>query len=358
VSASKHPFNPEAASELGNKLRAAREHKGFTPEDVSQAEKIPTGVVNALERGDYSHMGAPVYIRGFIKSYARAVGIPYASLESELAGLDLEQQPTLVANTGARAERPNVAENVMKMTSYVVGSLILLSALYFVTQADLFFQDTPQLASPVESAAPAPSAIEPLDPAIASSAPLVTAPLSIPANSIPANTDANNAQNSVLNQVEPAAGVSRSTQDTANNASAALDASATAQNEAANASSAESEVSEPAPIAAAMAGLPDLSARGGFALKVKQPVWAKVTDADGQVLLNDNLPRDTTKTFSGRAPFTVLVGNAADTQVLLSGESVDFSDFVRGNVARFRVTDTDGALRLQANSSSQADTLR
>ena len=81
------PTSLEAARALGVKLRAARELKGFTPEDISQSEKIPTGMVNALERGDYSNMGASVYVRGFVRSYARAVSLDIRELDEDMEAL-------------------------------------------------------------------------------------------------------------------------------------------------------------------------------------------------------------------------------------------------------------------------------
>ncbi|MBW1708329.1 MAG: helix-turn-helix domain-containing protein [Deltaproteobacteria bacterium] len=62
----------EVTSEtLGQRLRRQREEKGITLEEVSKATKIPVSNLEALEIGDEDKLPAPVYVRGFLKAYAR-----------------------------------------------------------------------------------------------------------------------------------------------------------------------------------------------------------------------------------------------------------------------------------------------
>lgn len=55
---------------VGEKLREARERSDLTIQDVSERTKIRTDHVAALEEGNYEVFSAPVYIRGFVRSYA------------------------------------------------------------------------------------------------------------------------------------------------------------------------------------------------------------------------------------------------------------------------------------------------
>ncbi len=326
------PTSLEAARALGVKLRAARELKGFTPEDISQSEKIPTGMVNALERGDYSNMGASVYVRGFVRSYARAVNLDIRELDEDMEALGFVRQPELVASQGDRVERTGLSEQWMKFASYLVGSAIMVMAMFLVINADRFVPNG-QSNAPTEIAPLPPSVIEPLpvaEPTLIPARPIATA-ISTPSVESPAAPP-------VTEALDPT---------TVTNTAVLPIQTQSGEIEA------ETQTFE-APIAAAMGGLPNLRPQTArFELKVTQAVWAKVSDASGRVLVNDNLAKGSQKSFEGQPPFTVLVGNAADTKVLIGGSEVDFSDFVKGNVARFKVTEQAGQLTLISNSTAQ-----
>ena len=323
------PTSPEAARALGLKLRAARELKALSPEDISQAEKIPTGMVNALERGDYSNMGASVYVRGFIRSYARAVNLDLSLLNDDMEALGFVRQPDLVASQGERVERTGLSEQWMKFASYLFGLGVIVSAMYFVTQADRFVPDAGPT-TPETIASLPPSMVEPLAVTAA------TLPAANPLVPAPDSSEANIA-------AAPIAPPARQT-------GLAIPVPQAVQTEM---SPIESQTFE-APIAAAMGGLPDLRPQPArFVIKVKQAVWTKVSDASGRVLVNDNLAKGSQRSFEGQPPFTVLVGNAADAEVLIAGNVVDFSSFVKGNVARFKVSEQSGELTLISNAPAQ-----
>ena len=60
---------------FGSCLRRARENRSLTVGDVSASTKVPRSSIELLESGDLQGLPAHVFVRGFIRSYARAVGI-------------------------------------------------------------------------------------------------------------------------------------------------------------------------------------------------------------------------------------------------------------------------------------------
>jgi cytoskeletal protein RodZ len=60
---------------FGNCLRRAREEKSLTIGDVSASTKVPRSAIELLESGSLNGLPAHVFVRGFIRSYAKAVGI-------------------------------------------------------------------------------------------------------------------------------------------------------------------------------------------------------------------------------------------------------------------------------------------
>jgi cytoskeletal protein RodZ len=63
---------------FGNCLRRAREEKSLTVGDVSASTKVPRSAIELLESGSLSGLPAHVFVRGFIRSYAKAVGLAEA----------------------------------------------------------------------------------------------------------------------------------------------------------------------------------------------------------------------------------------------------------------------------------------
>ncbi|HVZ87603.1 MAG TPA: helix-turn-helix domain-containing protein [Polyangia bacterium] len=63
---------------FGNCLRRAREEKSLTVGDVSATTKVPRTAIELLEAGSLHGLPAHVFVRGFIRSYAKAVGIAEA----------------------------------------------------------------------------------------------------------------------------------------------------------------------------------------------------------------------------------------------------------------------------------------
>lgn len=69
---------------VSEQLQLAREAKNFTVHQIADITKIKTEHVRALENGDFNVFAAPIYIRGFVRCYANAVGLDAKELVKEL----------------------------------------------------------------------------------------------------------------------------------------------------------------------------------------------------------------------------------------------------------------------------------
>jgi cytoskeletal protein RodZ len=76
---------------VGEKLRQARERENLSIRDASDRTKIRTDHLEALEAGNYEVFSAPVYIRGFVRSYASHLKL---DVPETLAMLDRELSQT------------------------------------------------------------------------------------------------------------------------------------------------------------------------------------------------------------------------------------------------------------------------
>ena len=64
----------------GNKLREARIARSLSLEDIAHVTRITRTSLLHLEEARYDKLPAPVFVRGFIRAYARAVGLDAAAL--------------------------------------------------------------------------------------------------------------------------------------------------------------------------------------------------------------------------------------------------------------------------------------
>lgn len=67
-------------SQLGERLRAAREEQGISLAQAAAETRILQRYIVALEDGDYQHLPGDVYARGFIRNYAQYLDLPVEEL--------------------------------------------------------------------------------------------------------------------------------------------------------------------------------------------------------------------------------------------------------------------------------------
>lgn len=88
-------------SELGSRLLRAREARGLTLEDAERDTRISRRYLQALETEQFEVIPAPVYARGFLRSYSQYLGLdPQAMLS--LFPRDEEPEEQRPATTPAR----------------------------------------------------------------------------------------------------------------------------------------------------------------------------------------------------------------------------------------------------------------
>src|ERR1700722_7304694 len=95
---------------VGKQLQEARLAKNWTPELAARETKIKVDRLHDLESDDYSHFTSPTYARGFVRTYARALGLDeykiLRQLDNKLPGDDTAK---IVTNEGGIADLPETA---------------------------------------------------------------------------------------------------------------------------------------------------------------------------------------------------------------------------------------------------------
>jgi len=61
---------------VGQYLRQKREQQQMSVEEIARATRVPMDSVTRIEADQFDELPGEVFVRGFLKSYARAVGVP------------------------------------------------------------------------------------------------------------------------------------------------------------------------------------------------------------------------------------------------------------------------------------------
>jgi cytoskeletal protein RodZ len=143
--------------EVGRFLREAREAKGVPLEDIARSTRVSRSYLEALELERWADLPAPVFVKGFIRSYCQALGIP-ADPPLDHYRLGPGQTGSRGAQGRAPAGRPAASRGGDRST--LVTSLVLLAVLAVALAGVTLARRPP--AVPVSSAAspPPPPAAE------------------------------------------------------------------------------------------------------------------------------------------------------------------------------------------------------
>lgn len=143
------PQAHDAASELatfGEDLRREREIRGISLKEIADATKISKRFLDAIERNDHKTLPAPVFTRGFVREYARYVGLNAEDMVNRYnfaaANDDRIEKPPQVAKYAETLPRDITPRPPAKrglptafsgISRNVVVSLLIIAALAAVT---------------------------------------------------------------------------------------------------------------------------------------------------------------------------------------------------------------------------------
>jgi cytoskeleton protein RodZ len=71
---------------VGLQLRHVRKQQRLTLRDISNRTKVPMGALEAIERNDLARLPGGIFTRGFLRSYAAAVGLDPTDVVQEFLG--------------------------------------------------------------------------------------------------------------------------------------------------------------------------------------------------------------------------------------------------------------------------------
>jgi cytoskeletal protein RodZ len=137
-----------ASLTLGEKLKKLRGDFRVSLHDVSKATKIQMKYLEALEAGEYEKLPAEVYIRGFLRSYAR-----YLNVDERIFVKLYERERNIQQNLGggtfrhARTKEFPISSIVVTPRSIIITitAVLVVGAFYYLYQQFESFAGDPRL---------------------------------------------------------------------------------------------------------------------------------------------------------------------------------------------------------------------
>jgi hypothetical protein len=134
-------------AELGNTLSRARRSRGITIEDAERDTHVSRRYLQALESEDFSLFPAPVYARGFLRTYSRYLGLNPEELVRVFPNGDLTVDITPLP-TVTRPQQQLI--NVNWLVAALVAIFLLGAGLLLLRSGDdSAVTDSPQLAETI-----------------------------------------------------------------------------------------------------------------------------------------------------------------------------------------------------------------
>ena len=278
---------PEILSELGGAFKKAREAQKLTIQDVRNRLHLNENQITALEQDDFGAFGDSTRARGFIRTYARLLGLNEESLlekhrqlypSETLNALDVKTE------TLARVAQPSA---MPRYGLFLVGFVLLALLIWFLST--LNFSSSSQ-----ENEVDLAAAQEPL------SEPVLPSP-------------------------EPVEEVAEQ------NAAKEIQLPSAPQN---------AELPKPA-ATASVATTPAQTVLNAGSLKfvVSSDTWVDVKDSSGKSIFTKVLKPGFDDVVQAAPPLKVHIGNVKGTQLFYNGKAVDYSSSVSGNTARVNLTE-------------------
>lgn len=331
----------------GERLRAARLSMGFDLAKIASELHLTIQVVESLEADDYQDSNARVFIRGYLRNYARIVGMPVESIlrqfdekwpDEGVRKTVVRQSPTLPADGGPSRGLAGA------MTWLLVVAVIVLFLMWWRGYLDEIVPPQIRSSSLVDGLPPesAPREEDRLltlpgdsDPSLADGSLRLPAP---PADVAPEPEPPEPAGLATDSLVLPSAAGDADPATAASSAAAAVRPSGATTGAAtaplvastASASATRSAVSGPDD-----GGAPVVDASKQIVITFNAACWVDVRDSDRQFKLFGEMPKGTRKVLGGQPPYKLVVGNAQAVSITVNGKPFDLAPYAKGNVARF-----------------------
>lgn len=306
----------------GDMLRQAREQLGYSQEDIAHRLRLRLSVINDIEDNNFEQPQLATFTRGYVRSYAKYVGLDEAEV---LAKLDqqghAQPQEQEMQSFSRRTKREAHDNRIMRLTWALAIIFVGLTGVWWwqslqmEPETDVLDTDTQQA--------------QPLDESLANTSEIGS---ELPVSEISAVAENVSVAADEPVQVEPVAAPEPV-------APASLDDSFAGEEDTTVLAVEETDTAD----SLAAMQTPDVNTEASAAvvsdlqLTFSGDCWVDIRDANGKRLDSGIKKTGDVLNLDGAAPFKVVLGAPSVVKISYKGEPVDLSGYPVGKVARLKL---------------------
>ncbi|MET0066285.1 MAG: RodZ domain-containing protein [Candidatus Thiodiazotropha sp.] len=303
----------------GPQLERSRKQLGLDLSEVASRLHLTSAVVRALETDDYEQLPRPVFVKGYLRNYARLLGLKEDAVIADYQRLLPEDPEASVSVAPVKRDKAHKTlhsgSGIMRLITWGIV-LLLAGMLFFWWQTRSELEDVAPLTSPAESPSDAETAVFP----------------SLPESDTPPETPVAESQPSPAPEFEPIEVIEViPVEEEALSEEAIL----APEPEPAQEPTVAAPQDPPEPVTS-----PSVTPQPGVAktlvFRFTAPCWTEVRDRDGKVRMIGEMQPDTVRRLSSEyGPFSVVLGDVEAVTLSIDGTPFNLKSRARGKVARF-----------------------
>ena len=361
----------------GAHLRRAREAANMSVDKVATALLLNAQIIEAIEADSFEHLPPPTFVRGYLRGYARVLGLPAGPVLEMYDRRGFEPPP--LAPDVVDSHQAHTSDVPVRLVTYAVAAVLaVLVGLWWNSQedggfgigADLFDWSSDPAQTPSLPAAEAPGTAPAEGEAPASIAAIESAPTEAAVAEPGAGRETLAPQESppeVAAETDPDAGVELTAaaepaaetnsgvtnrEDTVvpggTDRTESVDESAGAPPPAVTPPAVPATPSPETARTSPDTGAGPQTAQSGLVIEFVHESWVEVYDRERTRLFFGLVQPGRVLHFDGAQPFDILLGFGKDVRMAIDGEAFDHTPYLKHGVARFSVGaapggDADGA---------------
>ena len=319
----------------GDRLQAARIEQDLSIEDVATRMHLSIGILKAIEVNNFDEVTAPIFVKGYLRAYARIVSLDEDEIIQQYLDYYSDEDPP-ISSTSNLAPEISSDDARVKWTTYlvIIGLLGLLAVWWwnqYQIKTDVVSLDAEQTDSMQQ-------------PEVASNT-VVSETVTEPEPDTSSATEEVAVLSMPVDEPEVAElTVTAETQEQVTLQQAEVEAEEVVQEGIVQQDLVQQDLVQQEPEAGELDVLSEeisrISPMGSDQLKIiiHADTWIDIEDASGRSLIRDLIRADQELNLTGKAPFTVFLGNGHGVELIYDNETIDISNRIRdNNTARLKI---------------------
>lgn len=306
--------------QAGTLLKNQREQLGLSQKQIADRLRLRLSIIENIENNNFASDQVATFTRGYLRSYAKAVGIEESVVLCALDGCEeTKPEPQEMKSFSRKTKREAHDSRIMTLTWGIFAVIIGISSVWWwqnqeTTMVDLTSQTEQEIAleeqaanqeldfTTLESAQPQSEVA--LD-ANADDAPEVEPVLEQPDSQAPLETE-------IVPEVAKEAQPEKQLEQNVN-------------------------TTEAEPVSESVQSTQSDTIANLLKLTFSDDCWIQVKDSSGKTLSTGVKKAGQTLELSGNLPYSVILGAPENVSMTLASEPVDLSGYTSGKVARFNL---------------------